>query len=381
MNENVQEIEYLNLLKRIIISNSKSEYSLITNAYKRGNYSLDDAYQALLQESGNDLKNAMSDISSDRTGTGTYKSFGEIMRFDMADGFPLITTKETSSRLIIEELLWFIKGDTNIKPLVMKGVNIWNEDAFRNYLEKTGLIKDVPRQSQAWNEQLSIFISKIKSDDDFAALWGELGPIYGAQWRNYGGHDKFKVDVENLCQTNKIFNLIFNCLVKKYNLRWNGAKGIDQLNNSIKMLKTNPNDRRNLIYAFNPSELDQQALPPCHTDFQFDVKNDKLSLLMHIRSNDLFLGAPFNMASYAALLHMVAQVTDLEPGSLIYTAGNAHIYANHIDQVQEQLSRKPFAAPTIELDRNIKNIEDFDINSIKIKNYQSHPKIKGKMST
>ncbi len=254
----------------------------------------------------------------DRTGTGTISVFGRQIRFDLSEGFPMVTTKKLHLKSIIHELLWFIKGDTNIKYLNDNGVKIWN----------------------AW------------ADEN-----GDLGPVYGAQWRN-----------------------------------WNG-EGIDQLAMVVDQLKNNPNNRRIMVSAWNPSVMPdtsvsfsdnvangKAALPPCHAFFQFYVADGKLSCQLYQRSADVFLGVPFNIASYALLVLILAQVCDLEPGEFVHTFGDVHIYNNHIDQVNLQLSREPLPLPTMKLNPNIKNIDDFTYDDFELVNYQHHPHIKGAVS-
>jgi thymidylate synthase len=258
------------------------------------------------------------ELKSDRTGTGTKSVFGYQMRFDLRQGFPMVTTKKLHLKSIIYELLWFLKGDTNIKYLKENGVNIWN----------------------SWADPK-----------------GNLGPVYGFQWRN-----------------------------------WNND-GIDQISNLISDLKNNPSSRRHLISAWNPSVLPdtsksfevnvangKAALPPCHAFFQFHVNNGKLSCQLYQRSADVFLGVPFNIASYSLLTLMVAQVCDLEPGDFIHTFGDAHIYSNHFEQMNLQLSREPKKLPTIKINTNIKNIFDFNFEDFILENYDPHPHIKGKVA-
>ncbi len=244
----------------------------------------------------------------DRTGTGTISVFGHQMRFDISKGFPLLTTKKLHLKSIIHELIWFLAGDTNVKYLQDNGVRIWNEWADKN---------------------------------------GDLGHIYGYQWRS-----------------------------------WPNANGkhIDQISKVIESIKNNPNSRRHIVSAWNVSELDKMALPPCHILFQFYVANGKLSCQLYQRSADIFLGVPFNIASYAILLKMMAQVTNLQPGEFIHTLGDAHIYLNHIDQVKLQLTRKPKPLPELKLNPDIKNIFDFKYNDIELINYDAHPHIKGSIS-
>jgi thymidylate synthase len=241
---------------------------------------------------------------SDRTGTGTKSCFGYQMRFDLQQGFPLVTTKKLHLKSIIYELLWFLKGETNVTYLKEHGVSIWNEWANKN---------------------------------------GELGPVYGKQWRSWEGAD---------------------------------GKVVDQISDLIKQIKTNPDSRRLIVSAWNVADLPQMALMPCHTLFQFYVADGRLSCQLYQRSADVFLGVPFNIASYALLTVMIAQVCDLEPGEFIHTFGDVHIYNNHIEQVNLQLSRKPLPRPTMKLNPSVKNIFDFTFEDFTLENYQSHPAIK-----
>ena len=239
----------------------------------------------------------------DRTGTGTISTFGYQMRFDLSAGFPLVTTKKLHTKSIIHELLWFLRGETNVKSLQEVGVSIWNEWA---------------------NEQ------------------GELGPVYGAQWR-----------------------------------AWPTANGgaVDQLGDLIEQIKINPYSRRHIISAWNVGEIDKMALPPCHTMFQFYVAQGKLSCQLYQRSADVFLGVPFNIASYALLLIMIAHVTNLEVGEFIHTFGDVHVYKNHIEQANLQLQREPYELPALEVTRKVNSIFDFKYEDFELKNYQSHPHI------
>ncbi len=241
---------------------------------------------------------------SDRTGTGTLSCFGYQMRFDLAQGFPLVTTKKLHTKSIIHELLWFLKGETNIAYLNENGVSIWNEWADEN---------------------------------------GELGPVYGKQWRS-----------------------------------WEGANGktIDQVSDVIEQIKKSPDSRRLVISAWNVAELPQMALMPCHALFQFYVAEGKLSCQLYQRSADVFLGVPFNIASYALLTMMMAQVCNLQPGDFIHTFGDVHIYSNHLEQVHTQLSRKPYPLPVMKINPEVKNIFDFKYEDFSLENYQFHPAIK-----
>jgi thymidylate synthase len=241
---------------------------------------------------------------NDRTGTGTRSVFGYQMRYDLGKGFPLVTTKKIHFKSVVHELLWFIKGDTNIRYLQDNGVSIWNE----------------------WADE-----------------HGELGPVYGAQWRS-----------------------------------WQGAKGqtIDQLSEVIEQIKTNPDSRRLIVSAWNVAELENMALMPCHALFQFYVANGKLSCQLYQRSADIFLGVPFNIASYALLTMMIAHVTGLKPGEFIHTLGDAHLYSNHFEQAKEQLSRDPLPLPEVVLNPEVKSLFDFSFDDIKLLNYQSYKAIK-----
>lgn len=266
---------------------------------------------------------------ADRTGTGTKSVFGYQMRFDLSKGFPLVTTKKVHLKSIIYELLWFIKGDTNIKYLVDHDVRIWNEWPFENY-----------RKSKDYQgEDIKAFAERIKSDDDFAKKYGDLGPVYGSQWRNFNG--------------------------------------VDQIEYILNQIRTNPNSRRMVLSAWNPAELAQMTLPPCHTLIQFYVVNNKLSLQLYQRSGDVFLGIPFNIASYALFAMMIAQVCDLELGDFVHTIGDAHIYLNHLDQVKLQLSREPRPLPKMRLNSNVKKLEDFVFEDFTLEDYNPHPAIKG----
>lgn len=276
----------------------------------------------------------------DRTGTGTRSVFGYQFRCDLSEGFPLLTTKKVFTKGIIHELLWFLAGDTNIKYLVDNDVRIWNEWPFQNYLEKNNLAEKYPKYTPEWDEQLKIFVENIKNDAEFAKTWGDLGPVYGYQWRNFNG------------------------------------EGIDQIKKVIDTCKNNPNSRRNLVVAYNPAQADSMALPPCHSLFQFYIANNKLSCQLYQRSVDSFLGLPFNIASYSLLVHMIAQVCDLEVGDFVHTSGDLHIYHNHFDQVKEQLSRTPKALPKLKLNPEVKDIFAFKFEDFEIVDYDPDPMIK-----
>ena len=272
----------------------------------------------------------------DRTNTGTVSYFGAQMRFDLNEGFPLLTTKRVHLKSVIYELLWFIKGDTNIKYLVDHDVRIWNEWPYEIYT----------KSSDYQGESLDEFVEKIKNDDEFAKLHGDLGPVYGKQWRSFG--------------------------VDKYH--------VDQLKNVIDQIRVNPTSRRLIVCAWNPLEVDQMALPPCHSLFQFYVNDGKLSCMLYQRSADIFLGVPFNIASYALLTMMVAHVTGLELGEFVHTMGDAHIYLNHIDQINLQLSREPRPLPKMKILRKVENINDFKFEDFALIDYNPHGRIKGKVA-
>jgi thymidylate synthase len=245
---------------------------------------------------------------SDRTGTGTISTFGYQMRFDLAQGFPVLTTKKLSLKAIIHELLWFLQGNTNVKYLQENGVRIWNEWADEN---------------------------------------GELGPVYGHQWRSWAAAD---------------------------------GRQIDQITQLINQIKTNPDSRRMIVSSWNVGELEEMALPPCHALFQFYVADGKLSCQLYQRSADVFLGVPFNIASYALLTMMIAQVTGLKPGEFVHTFGDVHIYSNHVEQVKMQLEREPFALPTMKINPDVTDLFAFEYNDFILENYQAHPHIKGEVS-
>ena len=300
----------------------------------------DDQYLGLLKhimENGAD--------KSDRTGTGTRSVFGYQMRFDLQKGFPLLTTKKVFLNGIIHELLWFIKGDTNLKYLAERNVHIWDEWPYKAYLKQNNL--PVPStDSDEWKSGMKDFVEKVISDDEFSAKYGNLGPIYGYQWRNWKTPD---------------------------------GREIDQLKDVVDTLKKSPDSRRIIVSAWNPSDIDEMAkagLPPCHCLFQFYVANNKLSCQLYQRSCDTFLGVPFNIASYALLTMMIAQVTGLEPGQFVWTGGDTHIYSNHFEQVAEQLSREPRTAPTLKLNPEVKDLFDFKFEDITLEGYDPHPAIK-----
>lgn len=282
---------------------------------------------------------------TDRTGTGTISLFGTQMRFDLSKGFPLLTTKKVFLNGIIHELLWFIKGDTNLKYLAERNVHIWDEWPFKAYLKRSNL--PIPEtNSEDWKIQQKAFVEKIIADEAFAEKFGNLGPIYGYQWRH-----------------------------------WKTPAGneIDQLFNVVEQIKKTPDSRRLIVSAWNPSDIDEMAkagLPPCHCIFQFFVADGKLSCQLYQRSADTFLGVPFNIASYSLLTIMIAQVCGLQPGDFIWSGGDTHLYLNHLEQVNEQLSREPKQAPTIKINPDVKDLFDFKFEDFTLLDYDPHPAIK-----
>ncbi|EOI00469.1 thymidylate synthase [Enterococcus moraviensis ATCC BAA-383] len=293
-------------------------------------------------------------LKEDRTGTGTRSIFGYQMRFDLSEGFPLLTTKRVPFGLIKSELLWFLKGDTNIRFLLQHNNHIWDEWAFERYIKSDDyqgpdmtdfghrVLTDETFKESYENEHKK-FCDLILSDEKFAAKHGELGNIYGAQWRHWETKD-------------------------------NGF--IDQLKNVIDMIKKTPDSRRLIVSAWNPEDVPSMALPPCHTMFQFYVNDGKLSCQLYQRSGDVFLGVPFNIASYALLTHLIAQETGLEVGDFVHTIGDAHLYTNHIDQMNEQLTREIRSFPTIKLNQEKNSVFDFEMEDIVIEGYDPHPTIK-----
>ncbi len=274
---------------------------------------------------------------NDRTGTGTIGIFGYQMRFDLEEGFPLLTTKKVHLKSIIHELLWFISGDTNISYLVKNNVKIWNDWPYKRFCGS----------NDYKGESIEEFIEKIKNDESFAHKHGDLGPVYGRQWRHFEGPN---------------------------------GKFVDQLQYVIDEIKNNPTSRRLIVNAWNPPLLSNMALPPCHMMFQFYVHDGKLSCQLYQRSADIFLGVPFNIASYALLTMMVAQVTGLKVGEFVHTLGDAHIYLNHLQQVKLQLSRTPRKPPRLVINKDITNIDDFRFEDFTLLDYNPYPPIKGKVS-
>jgi len=302
--------------------------------------SIEEQYRGLL---GSLLHNSVK--KSDRTGTGTHSIFGRQIRHDMKQGFPLLTTKRMAVKTMMTELKWFLKGDTNIKYLVDNGCSIWNGDAYKafksTFSPMPGIQSSLPSQDE--------FINKIKTNNEFAQKWGELGPIYGKQWRGWFGYDK---------NVDPIF--------------------VDQIANLIEELKTNPDSRRLMVNAWNVGDLPTMALPPCHYGFQCYVRDGKyLSLMWNQRSVDTFLGLPFNIASYAALLCLIAEEVNMIPDQLIGNLGDVHLYSNHVDQAMEQISREIYDLPTVSF-KNV-NILDGEFD-YEVHDYKYHPSIKAPLS-
>jgi thymidylate synthase len=276
-------------------------------------------------------------VKGDRTGTGTRSVFGYQMRFDLSEGFPLVTSKKVHLKSILHELLWFIRGDTNIRYLVENGVGIWNDWPYQSWLRQTGQEDDLPMYSAEWKAGMKEFVERIRTDAAFAKQWGDLGPVYGHQWRNF--------------------------------------EGVDQLAQLVDDIKTNPDSRRLLVSAWNPKDIPvmvKSGLPPCHSLFQFYVTEGRLSCQLYQRSADVFLGVPFNIASYSILTMMIAHVTGLKLGDFVHTFGDAHLYNNHMEQVEEQLSRSTFPLPKLVINPKVNNLFDFVYEDFELQDYQSH---------
>lgn len=271
-------------------------------------------------------------FKNDRTGTGTYSVFGYQMRFDLSKGFPLITTKKLFTKAIIHELLWFLKGESNIQYLCKNGVRIWDDWPFDSYR----------RSEEYGGEDIKTFAQKIATDDAFAKKWGELGPVYGVQWRSWSAPD---------------------------------GKTIDQISNLVAQIKKNPDSRRLIVSAWNVPFIESMALPPCHTMFQFYVSEGKLSCQLYQRSADVFLGVPFNIASYALLTMMVAQVCGLQPGEFVHTFGDVHLYSNHVEQARLQLTRDFRVLPQMKINPDVRDIFAFQYSDFELLNYDPHPHI------
>lgn len=374
---------------------------------------LDKQYQALLQDI---LDNGVE--KNDRTGTGTISVFGRQIRHKMSEGFPLLTTKKMAWKTMVTELLWFLRGDTNIKYLIDNNCHIWDGDAYKRYeceYEKgnapgeTLLVQRVDGKSTERKLSMEKFVAMVQHDDEFAKTWGELGPIYGKQWRSWEGFEQ---------GYNTIYNEEF---VGFDRTKLKNTKGVDQIANLINDLKTNPDSRRLMVNAWNVGELDQMVLPPCHYGFQVytrklsqnerwtwyankigsymhhdhieqemneaNVPTRAISLMWNQRSVDTFLGLPFNIASYGLLLEIIAKEVNMVPDELIGNLGDVHLYSNHTKQAKEQITREPMKLPIVKLSsgHNLRaalkgNFDEIDINDIMLVGYESHPTIKAPLS-
>jgi len=284
----------------------------------------------------------------DRTWTWVRGIFGMQAKYNLDDGFPLVTTKKTFLRIIIVELIWLIRWETNIKYLVDRKCHIWDEWPFQNWLDNSGEAESVEMYSEEWMALKKEFVKKIKelpADDSWVVKWWELGPVYWKQWRNFN---------------------------------W---EQVDQIKNAITQIKINPTNRRIIVSAWNPAQIDEMLLPPCHAFFQFnvDTTNNKLNVQLYQRSADMFLGVPFNIASYSTLLILIAEITGLKPWTFTHTLWDAHIYNNHIEQVEKQLVNKPFPLPELKINKDIKTLEDIEKlewEDFELINYKSHKAIK-----
>ena len=279
---------------------------------------------------------------TDRTGTGTLSVSGYQMRFPLDQGFPLLTTKKVPFRILAEELFWFIRGDTTLRSLLLKNVHIWDEWPFKAWLQQTGQAVPPPH-SEAWNSQIKQFCDRILADEAFAAEYGDLGPVYGYQWRHWPAPD---------------------------------GRRVDQLAEAVQLIRTNPDSRRIIVSAWNPADIAAMAkagLPPCHLLFQFLVRDGQLDCLLYQRSCDTFLGVPFNIASYALLTHLVAAVTGLEPGEFIWTGGDVHLYVNHIEQAKIQLSRAARVAPCLTVRSDVSDLFSLGFDDLTLSGYDPHP--------
>lgn len=307
----------------------------------------------------------------DRTGTGTLAIFGPQLEFDLRDGFPVVTTKRVNLHLVWTELAWMISGSGSLRPLIEAGNNIWNEWPFKKWIEATGQNVDI-RQPDSMGYKLSMawFKGSILNDPHFASKWGDLGPVYGVQWRKWR-KESFQ-DVVSMVDSDVVVN--------QEHL---GSAWIDQLQNAIDTIKSNPTDRRMLITAWNPGELDEMALPPCHMFYQFFVEDEYIDVKVYQRSADVFLGLPFDIASYATLLHMVGHVVGKTPRNLVYSLGDTHIYLDHVDVMTTQVSREPYPLPHINVNthgREINNINDFTIDDLSLIDYKHHKVLRGPVS-
>ncbi|WP_186439670.1 thymidylate synthase [Kurthia sp. Dielmo] len=290
------------------------------------------------------------EASADRTGTGTQMIFGHQMKFDLRDGFPLLTTKKTSFRLILTELLWFVSGQTNILPLLQQRNHIWTEWPYKRWTESNSYTGNKPAVgTQAYKDEMREFENMILKDSEFARTWGELGPVYGHQWRNYGGYCDERGSEPNT--------------------------GIDQLSEALELLKNDPSSRRIIVDSWNPKDLPKQALPPCHMFFQMNITDEYVDLSFMMRSSDVFLGLPYNIASYALLLMMIAKEIGKTPRYLVYTGQNVHLYKNHFEQAKQQLTHQQDHYPLPSVTIADKPLFELTAEDFTLTNYQSHEKI------
>lgn len=324
------------------------------------------------------------DSKEDRTGVGTISTFGYQTRYDLSKGFPLVTIKRTPFRIIAEELLWFISGNTNIRPLLEKNVHIWDEWAFRTWVESVeykccGLpdmtnfgVRAIEDREFAENYKIikEMFCNRILNDEEFAKKYGELGPVYGEQWTSWSNYR----DVKNV-------KMSVDFKKNKSDIDAEITFGeINQLEWVIEEIKRNPSSRRLIVSSWNPSDIPFMELPPCHCFYQFYVKNGKLSCQLYQRSCDSFLGIPFNIASYALLTHMVAHICDLEVGEFIHTCGDLHLYNNQIEQTKLILEREPMELPELRIKRKVDKISDFTFDDFELVGYKSHGVVKAEVA-
>jgi len=309
--------------------------------------SIDTQYQKLLADI---LANGSE--KTDRTGTGTYSVFSRQIRHNMNDGFPLLTTKKMAWKSMVTELIWFLRGDTNIKWLIENGCNIWNGDAYKVYVDKFKGHADMFTMDQ--------FKHEILNNEEFARKFGDLGPVYGHQWRNWGGRTEYNIITQE---------------------SYTRKPGIDQIQDVIETLKTNPDSRRIMVNAWNVEQLDRMTLPPCHYGFQLYVRDGKyLSLSWNQRSVDTFLGLPFNISSYALLLMIIAKEVDMIPDELVANLGDVHLYKNHVEQAALQMQRKPKDLPIVTIKAKEDLINTIEVSDVLLINYDSHPSIKAPLS-
>lgn len=304
-------------------------------------------------------------VKTDRTGTGTRAVFSRQMRFDLSQGFPLLTVKKTFLRGVLEELFWMLRGESNIRSLVLKNVHIWDEWPFKAWLKQQG-VDPLTLNKEQWEEGKKLFAEEIKNNESFAEEYGDLGPVYGNQWRKWKVFTEYRpTDMSDMIQSG--------------HMQYLEGKPIDQIAELIDQLKNNPDSRSIIVTAWNPGEykwLRANSLPPCHMMFQCFVANGKLSLDLTQRSCDFFLGVPFNIASYSALLMMLAHVTGLEVGEFIWNGKDVHLYLDHMEQTELMLSREPRPSPNLSIVRQVSDISEFTYEDFKLTDYNPHDTIK-----